>query len=137
LLARVFAHANHRAPLVAAVVVVRRLVVFTGVSVAYVASIVARIAVNITAMSVHTSPVVIARVVAIARRSGVSASSRWRVSIVDAMSGKALASDSEDDDVAVPAKRVNDVDAADAPPAKKVRRATRRAHETRRLTRAF
>jgi hypothetical protein len=135
LLARVFAHANHRAPLVAAVVVVRRLVVFTGVSVAYDASVVARIAVNITAMSVHTSPVVIARVVAIARRSGVSASSLWRVSIVDAMSGKALASDSEDDDVAVPAKRVNDVDAADAPPAKKVRRARRRdARTTDRLT---
>jgi len=53
------------------------------------------------------------------------------------MSGKALASDSEDDDVAVPAKRAGDVDAADAPPAKKVRRATRRALETRRLTRAF
>ena len=135
MLARVFAHANHRAPLVAAVVVVRRLVVFTGVSVAYDASTVARIAVNITAMSVHTSPVVIARVVAIARRSGVSASSLWRVSIVDAMSGKALASDSEDDDVAVPAKRVNDVDAADAPPAKKVRRARRRdARTTDRLT---
>jgi len=124
------AHANHRAgdddedvPRARLVFVV----VVAGVSDAYARASAEKMAVKITAMSVHTSRVVV--VVMSNAPVGVSCVTLARGGRDDfTMSGKALASDSEDDDVptnASPAVKRETDDAGDAKPAAKKVRATR------------